>query len=54
MRYCHSIEEGNFVAVVDTVVKEMNLLKNLYKSIGISLPPEARDKLEKELKRFNK
>ena len=37
---------------LDVAVKEMSLLKNLYKSIGVQLPPEARVKLENELSKF--
>jgi len=39
---------------LDIAIKEMNLLKNLYKNIGVQLPPEARCKLENELSKFNK
>lgn len=37
---------------LDIALKEMNLLKNLYKNIGVQLPPEARNKLENELAKF--
>lgn len=37
---------------LDIALKEMNLLKNLYKNIGVQLPAEARNKLESELAKF--
>lgn len=37
---------------LDIALKEMNLLKNLYKNIGVQLPNEARSKLENELSKF--
>ena len=37
---------------LDVVLKEMKLLKSLYQNIGVSLPPEAKNKIEKELSKL--
>lgn len=47
-----SEENANLQNKLDVALKEMNLLKNLYKSIGVQLPPEAKAKLENELSKF--
>lgn len=38
---------------LDVVLKEMNLLKSLYKNIGIALPLEARHKIESEIAKMH-
>lgn len=48
-----SDENSALQSKLDIAVKEMNLLKNLYKNIGVQLPAEARNKLENELSKFN-
>lgn len=38
---------------LDVVLKEMKLLKSLYKNIGVSLPAEAQHKIEQELSKLS-
>jgi len=38
---------------LDVVLKEMKLLKSLYQNIGVSLPAEAKSKIEKELSKLS-
>lgn len=53
MRVQELVDENNKLqSKLDVVLKEMKLLKSLYKNIGISLPMEAQQKLEKELSRI--
>ena len=47
-----SDENGALQNKLDIALKEMNLLKNLYKNIGVQLPADVRDKLENELSKF--
>lgn len=47
-----SDENSAIQSKLDIALKEMNLLKNLYKNIGVQLPQEVRNKLESELSKF--
>lgn len=46
-------ENNKLQSRLDVVLKEMKLLKSLYKNIGVALPAEAQQKIERELAKIN-